>query len=59
MERDLEPLPQHIDNESDEEADRVVRNVWAIEEEWIMDPELRDQLTLIQCRDEDDRQQHA
>ena len=40
--------------DEDTHADTIIRNIWSIEEEWIIDEELRDQLTLIHLEDDED-----
>ena len=43
------------DTKTDDEIDTVsaaVWNIWAIEEEWILDPDLRQELSAIQVDDE-------
>lgn len=47
MERDIEPLPDLVDLEQEDQANTVM-NVWAVEEEWILDPNKRKALSLIQ-----------
>ena len=49
MDYDFDP-----DTKSDEEIERVahaVYSVWAIEEEWILDPDLREELSAVQTYD--------
>jgi hypothetical protein len=46
-------VPDNANCEEDKEARDNVLNVWAIEEEWIIDPALRAELSMIQTSDED------
>lgn len=46
-------VPEGANCEEDKEARDNVLNVWAIEEEWIIDPALRAELSMIQTSDED------
>lgn len=41
-------IPEGADLAQDAKACELACNVWAIEEEWILDPELREELSLIQ-----------
>jgi len=45
-------VPEGVNCDEDEEARMNVLNIWAIEEEWIIDPELRAEMSMIQT-DED------
>lgn len=47
-------VPEGVDCEQDKQAREHVLNIWAIEEEWIIDPELRAELSMIQTDDEPD-----
>jgi hypothetical protein len=49
----LEAVPEGADLSSDTEAAYLVENVWSIEEEWILDPERRAELSMVQCTDID------
>lgn len=44
MERDLAPLPDEIEND---DQMNIVRNIWSIEEEWVLDPKQREDMTLV------------
>ena len=50
----LMDVPEGVDIAEDAEADHIVRDVWAMEEEWILDPDLRLECSLIGCTDYDD-----
>lgn len=50
----VDQVPDNANCEEDKEARINVLNVWAIEEEWIIDPELRAELSMIQMSDEED-----
>lgn len=50
----VDQVPDNANCEEDKEARNNVLNVWAIEEEWIIDPELRAELSMIQMSDEED-----
>jgi len=45
-------IPEGADLAQDHEAQDHALNLWAIEEEWILDPDLREELSLLQCTDE-------
>jgi len=47
-------VPEGADCEIDLVARNNVLNVWAIEEEWIVDPRLRAELSMIQTTDKDE-----
>jgi len=47
MERLLSTVPLNADLDKDPIARETIYNVLAIEEEWIVDPDLRDELTLV------------
>jgi hypothetical protein len=49
-------VPDNADCESDDKARELVLTIWAIEEEWILDPELRAELSLIQTTDDGEDQ---
>ena len=50
----LETVEEGAHMDEDTHADTIIRNIWSIEEEWIIDEELRDQLTLIHLEDDED-----
>lgn len=54
MELILRDIPDGCDLESNPTAMEAARKIWAIEEEWIIDPRLREELSLIQSYDDDD-----
>ena len=45
-------IPEGADLAEDLEAQDHACNLWSIEEEWILDPDLREELSLLQCLDE-------
>lgn len=51
MRKHLERVPDEVDFEDEEEensdAANAVKDIWSIEEEWILDPELRVELSLL------------
>lgn len=47
-------VPEGANCEEDEVARNNVLNVWAIEEEWIIDPALRAEMSMIQTTDDDE-----
>ena len=47
MERLLSTVPLNADLDKDPIARETIYNVMAIEEEWIVDPDLREELTLV------------
>lgn len=47
----LETVPEGADLDVDKESDYKIFNCIAIEEEWIIDPILRDQMSLIDVQD--------
>jgi hypothetical protein len=49
----VDRVPDDADCEQDEEARNNVLNVWAIEEEWIVDPRQRAELSMIQMDDDE------
>ena len=49
----VDQVPDNVNCEEDEKAREMVLNIWSIEEEWILDPELRAELSLIQTNDDD------
>lgn len=46
-------VPEGIDLTTDHDAQDHALNLWAIEEEWILDEDLREELSLLQCTDEE------
>ena len=50
----LNTVPENADLDTNEDALAKCNAVWAIEEEWILDPELREHLSLIDCKDSSD-----
>jgi hypothetical protein len=46
-------IPDQINLAEDADARYKVLNLWAIEEEWIVDPELRAEISMIQPTDEE------
>lgn len=53
MELMLQEVPEGANLNTDTKAAHIVQDVWSIEEEWILDPERRAELSLVQCSDED------
>jgi hypothetical protein len=49
----VDKVPDDADCEQDVEARNNVLNVWAIEEEWIVDPRQRAELSMIQMDDDE------
>ena len=47
-------IPEGANLEEDDKAADLANNVWAIEEEWILDPELREELSLLQSMPPDE-----
>ena len=47
-------VPEGVNCDEDQEAREHVLNIWAIEEEWIIDPELRAELSMIRMDDEEE-----
>ena len=45
-------VPDGANCEEDHNARKHVLNIWAIEEEWIIDPELRAEMSMIQTDDD-------
>ena len=45
-------IPEGADLAEDLKAQDLACNLWSIEEEWILDPDLREELSLLQCLDE-------
>lgn len=45
-------IPEGADLAEDLEAQDHACNLWSIEEEWILDPDLREELSLLQRLDE-------
>jgi hypothetical protein len=46
-------IPEGADLAIDHKSQDLALNVWAIEEEWIIDPDIREELSLLQCTDEE------
>ena len=43
-------IPEDQDNLTDDECEeiaRIVNDIWSMEEEWILDPDLREELSVI------------
>lgn len=53
IDQTLELVPEGADLDANEHAAHLVQDVWAIEEEWILDPERRALLSMVQCVDSD------
>ena len=50
----VEHIPEECDLRENEEAAHIAQDIWAIEEEWIVDPILRAELSVLQPIDDDD-----
>jgi hypothetical protein len=53
IDRTLELVPEGADLGDNKQAAHLVQDVWAIEEEWILDPDRRAMLSMVQCVDKD------
>ena len=47
MDELLKRVPEDIDLDKEPDALEAAQAIWAIEEEWIVDPKLREQLTML------------
>tara|TARA_Y100001963_G_scaffold145587_1_gene219417 strand:+ start:2421 stop:2627 length:207 start_codon:yes stop_codon:yes gene_type:complete len=54
MELLLSTVPEGVNINKDKDAGKTIYNVMAMEEEWIVDPDLRDELTLVQLTPNED-----
>ena len=52
MEYFLSKVPDECDIEEDTDVTDAIKNILAIEEEWIIDPAIRRQLSLLDLSDE-------
>tara|TARA_Y100001938_G_scaffold131437_1_gene188542 strand:+ start:501 stop:725 length:225 start_codon:yes stop_codon:yes gene_type:complete len=48
----LATIPQGTNLNKDKRANKVIRDVMAMEEEWIVDPDLRQELTMIDLHEQ-------
>ena len=48
----LATIPQGTNVNKDKRANKVIRDVMAMEEEWIVDPDLRQELTMIDLHEQ-------
>lgn len=54
MMRHLDKVPEGANLDRNDEAAYHCQNVWAIEEEWILDPELRAELSLLDTQEDEE-----
>lgn len=58
MRKHLDRVPDEIDYEDedskDSDAANAIKDIWAIEEEWILDPELRVELSLLSYENDEE-----
>ena len=51
----LGDIDEETDLDADEQADETIKDVWAIEEEWILDPDLREEISMVKVEPDSDQ----